>query len=65
VSRALPDPGRVAETYLREAIAEARLAYSYVPSSYTYSCLSACLAAEQAVAALRAALLAHTDGEGT
>jgi hypothetical protein len=48
------------------AVAEARLAYEFVPNSYTYSCLSACRAAEHAVVALQAALLEqHTVGEGT
>ena len=36
----------------RRAIAEAKAAYAFVPNSFTYSCLSACLAAEQALAVL-------------
>jgi hypothetical protein len=46
-----------AEASLRTALAEAKLAYEFSPGSYTYSCLHACLDAEQAVGALRAALV--------
>ena len=53
---AVPDPATVLAAYLREANAEAKLAYEFSPSSYSYSCLNACLAAEQALEALRAAL---------
>jgi hypothetical protein len=56
MSGALPDPAMVLALYVREAIAEAKLAYDFVPSSYTYSALQACLAAEHALAALREAL---------
>ena len=38
---------------LREAVAESKLAYRFSPSSYSYSCLNACLAAEQALEVLR------------
>jgi hypothetical protein len=39
---------------LREAIAESKLAYEL--NTYSYSCLSACLAAERALDAPRAAI---------
>ena len=35
-----------AEVENRKAISEAKLAYEFVPNSYTHSCLSACLAVE-------------------
>jgi hypothetical protein len=41
---------------LRRAVAEARSAYEFVPNSFTYSCLSSCLAAEAALDVLREAL---------
>ncbi|MCS3896443.1 hypothetical protein M2171_005576 [Bradyrhizobium japonicum USDA 38] len=47
----------VASAATERAVAEARLAYEFNPGSYTRSCLSACLAAEQAIGVLRAALL--------
>jgi hypothetical protein len=56
MSSAVPDPAAVLATYLREAITEAKLAYDFLPVSYTYSALQACLAAEQALAVLRDAL---------
>jgi len=56
MSSALPDPAAVLATYLHEAVAEARIAYEFVPISHTYSALQACLAAEQALAVLRDAL---------
>jgi hypothetical protein len=56
MSSALPDPAAVLAAYLREAVAEARIAYEFVPISHTYSALQACLAAEQALAVLRDAL---------
>jgi hypothetical protein len=37
---------------LNEAVTEARLAYSFSPGSYTYSCLSAILDAQQIFATL-------------
>ena len=40
----------------RKAIAAAKTAYDFVPNSFTYGCLSACLAAEQALGVLREAL---------
>ena len=46
-----------AEVENRKAISEAKLAYGFVPNSYTYSCLSACLAVELALAVLSDALL--------
>jgi hypothetical protein len=59
MSTALPDPAKVLAAYLREAIAEIRIAYSFVPNSYTYGALRACLAAEQALAVLRETLEAE------
>jgi hypothetical protein len=40
----------------RKAIDQAKLAYAYVPNSYTYGVLSACLAVEAALAVLSDAL---------
>lgn len=37
---------------IQTAVEQARLAYEFVPNSFPYSCLSACLAAEQALAVL-------------
>jgi hypothetical protein len=59
MSDAVPDPATVLATYLREAITEAKLAYEFVPISYTFTVLQACLAAEQALAALRETLEAE------
>ena len=56
MSTALPDPTKVLDAYLREAIAEIKAAYNFDPNSYTYRAMQACLAAEQAFAALRDAL---------
>jgi len=56
MSSAVPDPAEVLAAYLREANAQSRLGYSFVPNSYTYSAMQACLAAEQALEALREAL---------
>jgi len=61
MSSALPDPAAVLAAYLREAVAEARIAYEFVPISHTYSALQACLAAEQALAVLRDALEAGAE----
>jgi hypothetical protein len=48
----------------RKAVTAAKTAYEFVPNSFTYGCLSACLAAEQALGVLREAL--ETDeAEGT
>jgi hypothetical protein len=41
---------------IHEAGTQSRLAYEFSPSSYNYSCMSACLAAEQALGVLRDAL---------
>ena len=53
--------GARAAAELRQAIAEAKLAYEFAPNSYTHSCLSAGLAAEAALAVLISNLEA-TDG---
>jgi hypothetical protein len=58
---AVPDPAAVLAAYLLEAIAQAQLAYSFVPNSYTYGALQACLAAKQAFEVLRAALAEADD----
>ena len=42
---------------VREAIDQAKLGYEFAPNGYTYSCLSACLAAERALEVLRQALV--------
>jgi hypothetical protein len=36
LSAALPDPAKVLDAYLREAIAEIKVAYNFDPNSYTY-----------------------------
>jgi hypothetical protein len=41
---------------LVKALGEAKLAYDFVPNSFTYSSLNACLAAEAALDVLREAL---------
>jgi hypothetical protein len=61
VSDALPDPAAVLAHYLRQAVAESKLAYRFSPSSYSYSCLNACLAAEQALEVLRDTLDAAAE----
>ena len=40
-----------------EATAESKLAYGLSANSYSYACMSACLAAEQALGVLREALV--------
>jgi len=47
--------------YLGQAVAESKLAYRFSPSSYSYSCLNACLAAEQALEVLRDTLDAAAE----
>ena len=49
-------PFRGLSEALREAVAESKLAYELNANSYSYSCLSACLAAERALEVLRAAI---------
>jgi hypothetical protein len=56
VSSAVPDPAEVLAVYLREAVSESRLAYEFNATSYTFSAMTACIAAEQALEVLRAAL---------
>jgi hypothetical protein len=41
---------------VRNAVSESKLAYELSPNAYSYSCMIACLAAERALEALRAAL---------
>jgi hypothetical protein len=56
VSTAVPDPANVLAAYLREATKQSRLAYGFNAPSYTFSAMNACIAAEQALECLRAAL---------
>ena len=64
-----PTTGRAAARLaaeLREAIDQAKLGYEFAPNSYSYGALSACLAAEQALSVLRAALESELGpGAGT
>jgi hypothetical protein len=41
---------------VREAVEQARLAYEFAANSYTFAAMNACVAAEQALEVLRAAL---------
>jgi hypothetical protein len=45
-----------ARVELNKAVEQATLAYEFVPNSYTYGALQACLAAEHALEVLRSAL---------
>jgi hypothetical protein len=45
---------------IREAVRQSRLAYEFVPDSYTYGSLNACLAAENALDVIRAYLSEDT-----
>ena len=51
---------RKLEAVIREAVAETKLAYESNANSYSFSAMSACIAAERALDNLRAAL-AETD----
>jgi hypothetical protein len=46
---------------LAQCLAESKLAYELNTNTYSYSCLSACLAAERALEMLRDALEAETE----
>jgi hypothetical protein len=46
---------------LRSAVDQARLGYEFSPNSYSYGSLSACLAAEQALAVLHDDLSDHFE----
>ena len=46
---------------LRSAVDQARLGYEFSPNSYSYGALSACLAAEAALAVLSDALAEDRD----
>jgi hypothetical protein len=48
---------------LRKAIEQAKLGYEFSPNSFSYSCLSSCLAAEQALAVLSDALSEEERGQ--
>jgi hypothetical protein len=48
-----------------KALTEAKLAYEFMPNAYTYSCLSACLAAEVALAALSDMFQLQEENEET
>jgi hypothetical protein len=56
MSTAVPDPASVLAAYLREAVAESVLAYEFNATSYTFSAMNACIAAERALDVLRGAL---------
>jgi hypothetical protein len=47
---------RALHIHIGRALDEAHQAYAFAPNSYSYRALSACLAAEQALDVLRAAL---------
>jgi len=44
------------EAAIREDVLRSRLAYEFSPGSYTYGALSACLAAQDALGAIRSQL---------
>jgi hypothetical protein len=46
---------------VREAVAEFKLAYDFGASTYTFSSMNACIAAEQALEVLRDALADATE----
>ena len=46
---------------IREAVRQSRLAYEFVPDSYTHGSLSACLAAQNALDVIRAHLSEDMD----
>jgi hypothetical protein len=47
---------RILAEAVREAVAESKLAYEFNASSYSFSCMNACLEAERALEAVAAAL---------
>jgi hypothetical protein len=49
---AVPDPATVLTAYLREAVAESKLAYRFRPNSYSFAAMNACIAADQALEVL-------------
>jgi hypothetical protein len=57
VSTAVPDPANVLAAYLREAVAQSSLAYDFSASSYSFSAMNACIAAERAFECMREALV--------
>jgi hypothetical protein len=52
---------RKLETAIREAVAESKLAYEFNANSYSFSAMSACIAAERAIENLREALAEAED----
>jgi hypothetical protein len=56
-------PFRKLETALREAVTESKLAYDFGASTYTFSTLNACIAAERALDVLRDALADTTEAD--
>ena len=52
---------RRAQADIQTAVEQARLAYTFVPSSYTFSCLSACLAVEKTIEVLRDHMSDHFE----
>jgi len=49
---------------IREAVAESKLAYGLRASTYTFSAMNACIAAERALEVLRDALADTTGANG-
>jgi hypothetical protein len=54
-------PFRRLAAALREAVAQSRLAYEFGASSYNFSAMNACIAAERALEVLRDALEAEAE----
>jgi hypothetical protein len=50
-----------ARAEVRTAVEQARVAYEFVPNTYTYGCLSACLAAEHALGVLSGHMSDHFE----
>ena len=59
VLRTIRDMRRI----LGDAVDQAKLGYEFSPNSFSYSCLSSCLAAEQALAVLSDALSEEERGQ--
>jgi hypothetical protein len=52
---------RRAQADIQTAVEQARLACEFVPNSYTYGAMSACMAAEQALEVLRDHMSYHFE----
>jgi hypothetical protein len=55
---------RALRIHISKALDQAKLAYDFVPNSFTYSSLSACLAAEQSLTVLADALAVSDEDAG-